>query len=208
MPRIVACLTCNTIERIIDPPPDAQKIPAVLKWDDNGVIREHTITEPHSGLVAMVPEFDPILEDLVGRHSHGLPDTRVIDNIKVWVCDQKTYDGMDAAQFVKDQLQRATDELMEEVNYYKDGALACYNEHHNPDLKKGCIDFLDESKIIGSKQVPPNSRVYLCHMCPYMQTYVAMEMRWKAELYTNPRKFMEKQRAQAVKIQQKRQRRR
>ena len=206
MPRIVACLTCNVIEKVIDPPPDAPRVPAVLQWDDNGVIREHTIKDEATGLVALVPEFDPILEDLVGRHSHGLPDTRVIDNIKVWVCDQKTYDSMDATQFVKDQLQRATDELMQEVDYYKEAALQCYNKHGNPDLKKGCIDFLDESKIIGSKQVPPNARVYMCHVCPYMQTYVAIEMRWKEDLYKNPSKYMAKQRAAAAR--QRKQRRR
>jgi hypothetical protein len=192
-----------------DPPPDVPKIPAVLKWDDGGVIREHVIREEHSGLVAMVAEVDPLLEDFVARHGHGLSDVRGLDEIKIWACDQATYDALDATQFVKDQLQSATDELMTEVNFYKDEALACYNQHGNPDLKKGCIDFLDDSKIIGSKKVPPNARVYKCHMCPYMQTYIAVEMRHKEDLYRNPQKYMAKQRAaQARQRAQQRRRRR
>lgn len=200
MPRIVACLTCNSIERMVDPPPDVPKVPATLKWDDNGVIREHTIKDEQTGLVAMVPEYDPIMEDYVGRHSHGLPDTMVIDNIKVWACDQDTYDSLDAVEFVKEALAKQTDEMMTEVNYYKDEALACYNRHNNPDLQDGCVDFLDDSKILGSKRVDPRHRVYLCHMCPYMQTYVAVEMRHKADLYNNPHKFMRAQKARQARM--------
>ena len=200
MPRIVACLSCNTIERMVDPPEDTRRVPATLAWDDNGIIREHTIKDEQTGLVAMVPEYDPIMEDYVGRHSHNLPDTMVIDNIKVWVCDQDTYDSLDAVEFVKEALAKQTDEMMTEVNYYKDEALKCYNAHKNPDTKTGCVDFLDDSKIIGSKQVPPKNRVYLCHMCPYMQTYVATEMRHKADLYKNPQKYLAAQRARQARM--------
>lgn len=182
MPRAVLCLACNKMERMPDPPPEVPLIPAVLKWDDNGTERSYTMTDPDTGMTSMVPMHDPLLEDFVGRHKHNMPDTS-IDSIKVWVVDQATWDTMDVMENIKRELQENQNIIVEESNYYKDEATKCYNRHNNPDQKTGCVDFLDESKIIGSKKVHPKARVYLCHMCPFMQTYVAAEMRSKAGLY-------------------------
>ena len=207
MPRAVLCLVCNQMERMTDPPPEVPLVPAVLKYMDNGVEREYTMKDPDTGMTSMVPMHDPLLEDFVGRHKHNMPDT-AIDSIKVWSVDQETWDSMDVMDTIKREMQENHNIIVEESNYYKDEATKCYNAHNNPDVKKGCVDFMDDSKIIGSKNVHPKARVYLCHMCPYMQTYIASEMRHKAGLY-DPEKAAKhaKAKSTAVKLQERRKKR-
>lgn len=199
MPRLASCLVCGAIEKLIDPPADVRLVPATVEWDDGGVIREHTF-EGEDGLVAMVPEHDPLMEDYVGRHQHGIDDVTSMSNIKVYTCDWDTFNSMDAVDFVKKALAEQTDALMEETNYYKEGALACYNQHGNPDTKTGCSDYMTDAKCIGSKQVPEKHRVYLCHMCPYQQTYVMAEIRHRNQLYTDPEKYMKAKRARETRM--------
>lgn len=200
MPRLASCLVCGAIEKLLDPPSDVRLVPATVEWDDGGVVREHTFKDEQTGLVAMVPEYDPLMEDYVGRHGHGYDDVSAMSNIKVFGCDWDTFESLDAVDFVKKSLAEQTDVLMEESNYYKDEALACYNAHNNPDLKKGCIDFMTDEKAIGSSKIPKKDRVYLCSMCPYTQTYIATEMRHKADLYNNPEKFMKAKRARETRL--------
>jgi hypothetical protein len=199
MPRAVLCLVCNKIERMTDPPAEVPLVPAVMKWYEDGKERSYTMTDPETGMTSMVPMHDPLLEDFVGRHQHGLADTD-IDSIKVWSVDQETWDSMDVIDNIKRELQENQNIIVEESNYYKDEATKCYNRHGNPDVKKGCPDFLDEHMRIGSGKVHPKARVYLCHMCPYMQTYVMQEVRGKAGLYDKPEQAAKKARAREAKL--------
>ena len=166
-----------------DPPKESPLVPAVMKWMDNGVEREYTIKDPDTGMNAMVPMHDPLLEDFTGRHTHDLPDTEVIARIKVWSVDQETWDSMDVISQIKKEMQENQNIIVEESNYYQEEATKCYNRHGNPDVKKGCPDFMTPHMRIGSGKVHPKAQVFLCHMCPYMQTYVAQEMRAKAGAY-------------------------
>ena len=175
-------------------------VPATVEWDDGGVRREYTFKDEVTGLIAMVPEYDPLFEDYVGRHAHGYDDVTAMNNIKVFNCDWDTFESLDAVDFVKQALAEQTDALLEESNYYKDEALKCYNQHGNPDNHSGCSDFMSDDKVIGTKKVAKEHRVYLCHMCPYMQTYVMAEIRHKNKLYTDPEKYMRVKRAREARM--------
>lgn len=184
MPRIVACLVCSKLERMIDVPDDVPRVPATLKYMDMGVEREYTIKDETNGYTIMVPETDPWLEDFVGRHGHGLPDTAV-GSIKVFPVTLETWERLDVVTEVKKELADFTGMLFEESSYYKDEALKCFSEHHRP--SEGCVDYLDESKRIGSGRMPKKHQAFLCHMCPVAHGYVATEIRKKKKLY-EPRK--------------------
>ena len=86
----------------------------------------------------MVPAFDPMLEEFVVKHEHGLPDQAVThgQQIEVMAVDQHTWDTMDVVTKIKDELQRAHGEVYDESQEYKEGALKCYNAHGNPDLSR------------------------------------------------------------------------
>jgi hypothetical protein len=183
VPRLATCMICAKIERIPDVPDDVPMVPARVTYMDMGVEREYTFKND-DGSVVMVPEYDPILEDVVGRHKHGRPDSDFDDYFKVMPVSQETYDKMDVVTELKRELTGLTDKIWEESTFYKDEALACYNKHGNPTLPgKGCIDFCDDSKQIGPTTKKKKHQIYLCHVCPYMQTYVAQEMRQKKGLY-------------------------
>jgi hypothetical protein len=179
MPRIVACLMCSKLERIPDVPDSTPRVPATVSWDDHGVERDYTFRY-EDGSTIMVPEFDPLLEDVVYRHGHSRPDTEGMQFIKVFPVDQATYDKMDVVTELKRELASLTDKLWEEVEHYKTEALKCYNEHHNP---TSCIDYLDDSKRIGSDQMPRKYQSFLCHMCPIQQAYISHEQRKRSGLY-------------------------
>lgn len=176
-------MACRTLERMPDPPADVRKVPAKWVVDDGGVDREHVFKDDN-GMTIMVPEYDPIMEDFVMRHGHDMPDTAAVNYIKPFEVDQKTYENVDVITEIKKELEQQTGEFFEEQSYYRDEAARCYNAHGNPTTDVGCSDFLDESKTIGSKELPPKHRVFLCHMCPYMQSEVATQVRLKQGLYT------------------------
>jgi hypothetical protein len=180
MPRVAACSVCYKLERLTDPPADVPYIPATVKWDDHGVVREYTFKE-EDGSVTMVPQYDPIMEDFVGRHGHNRPDSDM-GYIKVFPVDQKTWDHLDVVTEIKRELTEQIPGFWEELDHYKTGALECYNDHGNPDSHNRCLDYHDDSKRIGPK-APPKFQAYLCDVCPYVQTYLVSEMRDKAGLY-------------------------
>lgn len=181
-------MICAKIERIPDVPEDVPLVPARVTFMDHGVEREYTFKN-EDGTAIMVPEYDPILEDVVGRHKHGRPDSDFDDFFKVMPVSQETYERMDVVTEVKKELGSLTDKIWEESTYYKDEALKCYNAHGNPTLPgSGCIDYCSDEKQIGPTTKKKKHQTYLCHMCPYMQTYVAQEMRDKAGLYVPPPK--------------------
>ena len=171
---------------MIDPPADVPMVPARWAWEEDGVEKEHifTVDNKPDGEVIMVPEYDPLMDDFVQRHTHGRPDTDSIDYIKSFSVGQETWEKVDVVTKIKHELSEATGEQFAEAEHYKEGALQCYNAHGNPDLKRRCPDFMSDEKTIGrSTGVPKKHRMYLCHMCPYTQTYVVQTLRDRAKLY-------------------------
>jgi hypothetical protein len=146
------------------------------------------------GLPQMVAAFDPVLEDFVEKHSHDRDDREVINGIiQVYAVDQKTWDSMDVVTKIQDQLKAQTDNWYEERDDYRSAALECYNRHGNPDLDKGCPDYMNDDRRIGPATyddgdghkitVPPRFRQYLCYVCPFQQTYIQTEIRRKRGAY-------------------------
>jgi hypothetical protein len=147
------------------------------------------------GRPVMVPQFDPMLEDFVERHDHGLEDSQHLRHgvIEVMQVEQKTWESMDVVAMVKSQLHEQTAQWYEDRDTYREGALECYNEHGNPTIEGGgCRDYLDDSKLIGKAEyhedgrtitIPPKFRQHLCNMCPYVQSYINVEMRRRKGMY-------------------------
>lgn len=159
-------------------------VPARWAWDvGNGQTEEH-IFKDDDGQDIMVPAYDPLMDDFVERHTHDRPDTDSIDYIRSFAVSQSTWERVDVVQAIKKELAEATGEQFAESEHYKNGALQCYNAHGNPDNKSRCVDlFSDEKRIGRSKGVPKKHQMYLCHMCPYVQSYVVGELRNRAKLY-------------------------
>jgi len=173
-----------------DVPKGTPMVPARLEWKSG----ETMIIPDDDGLPKMVPKYDPMLEDFVEKHSHNRPDNEVIGGlIRVWVVDQRTWDAVDVTTRVRSELQKNTGDWYEERSEYLDAALKCYNAHGNPDMGNKCPDFLDDSKRIGHAEytgddgqvirVPNRFRQYLCYQCPYMQSHIMTEIRWRQGLY-------------------------
>ena len=184
MPRVVSCSICHVLEKMPDPPADVPLVPARWAWDiGNGETEEH-IFKDDEGNTIMVPEYDPLMDDFVERHTHDRPYTDSIDYIRSFSVSQQTWERVDVVQAIKKELAEATGEQFAESEHYKEGALQCYNPHGNPDMKKRCPDLFSDDKRIGrSTGVPKKHQMYLCHMCPYVQSYVAAELRNRAKLY-------------------------
>lgn len=191
MPRLVCCHFCHVLQRMPDIPPDTPKIPYILEYTTG----ERFVVPDDTGLPQMVPAYDPVLEDFVTKHDHGMPDTAVTHGqmIESWQVDQKTWEAMDVVTKIKSELQKQHNTVYEESDEYKDAALRCYNAHNNPDLASGCIDYMDDSKRIGQATyddgdghtitVPPKFRQYLCYVCPYQQSVIQVEIRRRKGLY-------------------------
>ena len=191
MPRIVACAPCAIIQRIPDPPAKTPMTVARLEWESG---EEYVYKDEH-GHPIMVPAYDPVLEHFVEQHQHHLQEQLFVDGrvINVWHVDQKTWDTMDVVTKIKKELNDQTQRHFEERDEYREAAISCYNAHGNPDLSDGCRDFMTDEKRIGAASykvegrvhnVPNNLRVYLCHMCPYFQSYVQVEIRRKQGGYS------------------------
>lgn len=190
MPRLASCNFCRILQRIPDVHPKTPMIPARLEWK-NG---ESFVYRDEQGLPVMVPAYDPILEDFILSHEHGRDDRDVISGmVQVYAVDQHTWDSMDVVTKIQAELQKQTNEWYEERDEYREAALKCYNDHGNPDLSTGCIDYMDDSKRIGHATytddegrkitVPPKFRQYLCYICPYQQTYIQVELRRRRGAY-------------------------
>jgi hypothetical protein len=191
MPRLATCHVCHVIERMPDVHPKAPLVPAILEYTDGMRI----VMPDEDGMVKMVPAYDPMLEQFVIKHEHGLPDQAVThgQQIEVMAVDQNTWDTMDVVTKIKDELQRSRGEVYDESDEYKNGALECYNAHGNPDLSTGCRDYMSDEKAIGHWNyvdddghdvvVPPPFRQYLCYLCPFQQSYVEVEIRRRQGMY-------------------------
>ena len=205
MPRLVACAPCGILQRIPDVPPKTPMVPARLSWESG----EDYVYKDDKGLPVMVPAFDPILEDFIQRHDHGYHERQFVDGqvVQVWQVDQKTWDSLDVVTKVKKELNEQYSNHFEERDEYKEDAAKCYNAHGNPDLQSGCRDFMTEPKLIGKAQykidgrvitIPQPLRQYLCHMCPYMQSYVMVEMRRRKGGYSTTKALEHRKRSKAL----------
>ena len=167
-------------------------VPARMIFKDG---TDFTYKDPDTGLPTMVPQFDPMLEDFVEKHEHGLEDSTHLASgvIEVMQVEQKTWEAMDVVAMVKGQIHAQTSQWYEDRDTYREGAIECYNKHGNPTLEEGCPDYLDDSKMIGKAEyhdedgrtitVPKKFRQYLCHQCPYVHSYVIPEVRRKKGMY-------------------------
>ena len=195
MPRLVSCHFCRVLQRIPDVPKNTPLVPAILEYTTG----ERIIMPDEDGHPKMVPAYDPVLEDFVERHEHGMPDTAITHRqmVETWSVDQNTWDAMDVVTKIKGELEKQYQAHYEESDEYKDAALKCYNAHGNPDLSNGCPDYLNDDRRIGPASyddgdghtvtVPPKFRQYLCYLCPYQQTYIQVELRRKRGLYDDDR---------------------
>jgi hypothetical protein len=190
VPRLAICHRCRTLQRFPDVPHGTPKVPARLQWTDGA----DYMYRDDKGLPVMVPAYDPMLEDFVERHNHGMEDQVFVEGvIQVYEIDQKTWDSVDVVQKIRNELHESTEQWYGDRDTYREGAIACYNEHDNPTTETGCRDFMDDSKRIGvthyrdddGKQhtIPRRHQQYICHLCPYMHSYVQVEIRRKKGLY-------------------------
>jgi len=190
MPRLATCHVCHVLQRFPDVPPKTPMVPARLQWESG---EEYTYTDD-KGYAVMVPAYDPMLEDFITKHQHGLDDNAAVHGqIQVYGIDQKTWDSVDVVTKIRKELQEATDEWYEDRDTYREGAIACYNAHGNPTTDTGCPDYMDDSKMIGKSsyrdddgkvhKVPLELRQYLCWQCPYQQAYVIPEIRRRKGMY-------------------------
>lgn len=191
MPRIVSCNHCKTLTRMPDVTPGTPMIPARLVWTSG----EEFVYQDEDRHPKMVPQFDPALEAFVERHHHGYPEEKFLQEevIQVWAVDQKTWDSVDVVTKIKGELEAVTGQWYADRDEFLEEALKCYNSHGNPDMGNRCHDFQDDSKRIGPESyrdddghlhlIPNRFRQYLCYQCPYMQTHILTEQRWKKGLY-------------------------
>lgn len=208
MPRIVACARCHILQRIPDVHPKTPMVPARLEWRDG----EQYVYKDDDGHTVMVPSFDPVLEDFILKHEHGLDDNRVLrgELIQVWSVDQKTWDSMDMVTKVKTHLEEVMQESYAEKDEYREAAAKCYNEHGNPDISLGCRDYKDDSKRIGPATyedddgnkitVPPAFRHYLCYVCPFQQSVIQVEVRRRKGMYNEERIYANRAKARKRRV--------
>lgn len=163
---------------------------AYLRWQSG----EEYVYKDDKGLPVMVPLYDPVLEDFIGRHEHGRPEHQVIGGlIQVYDVAQQTWDTIDIVTHIQKDLEKQHNAWYEDRDEYRTAATACYNAHGNPDLTTGCRDYMDDSKRIGQGTytddenrtitVPPKYRQYLCYLCPYQQSYINVELRRRKGAY-------------------------
>jgi hypothetical protein len=189
MPRLVTCHFCKVLQKLPDVHPKTPLVPAIMEWTSG----ERYIFREDDGMPKMVPAYDPVMDDFVERHTHGRDDNTVIGGmIQVYQVDQHTWDTVDIVTQIKKELHDQQDVWYEERDEYKEEALKCYNAHGNPDLDHGCPDYLDDSKRLGTPryrvegqtiEIPPKFRQYLCYLCPFQQTYIAVELRRRQGMY-------------------------
>lgn len=191
MPRLVSCNRCHILQRMPDVTKGTPMVPAKLEWRDG----ERYEYRDDTGLPVMVPAFDPLLEDFVIKHDHGVHDNVVIHGqlIQVWTVDQKTWDSLDVVTRVKTELEQQFHTHYAERDEYREEALKCFGRHGNPDITTGCRDYLADDRRIGPAtyegengqtiSVPPKFRHYLCHLCPFQQAAVTVELRRRKGMY-------------------------
>jgi len=127
----------------------------------------------------MVAKWDPALEDWVTRHAHddiNLPDIQKWDLAYI---DKLTWEATDVVKQIQTGLKDSHGLMYTERDQLKDDAMRCFGDHHRP--KDSCPDVFSESRLIGNHEsqqgMPPNQRMYLCHLCPFVHGYVIPKVR-------------------------------
>ena len=86
-------------------------IPARLQWSGG----EDYVFKDDDGLAVMVPAYDPVLEDFVTKHEHGMTDQTFVQGvIQVYTIDQKTWDSVDVVQKIRSELHDTTAQWYED----------------------------------------------------------------------------------------------
>jgi hypothetical protein len=122
------------------------------------------------------------LREMIDRHLGKATDPRPESHpAQLFVVDDDDLSKMTDAQ-LNDALKNRIDlEIKEFRDDFKDQAMGCYNLHNRP--TGGCIDWKDDSRVIGRKTgVPKDERAYLCDYCP-VSAFVAFKQRQAAGLY-------------------------
>jgi hypothetical protein len=182
MPRLALCHCCHTITRLPDPPKTAPLVPARWEWvDEDGKTQEHWFRD-EAGQQVLVPKWDPSLEDWTARHEHlDVPET--VKKHDLWSIDQLSWDATDVVMHLQQSMREATGNAYAERDELKDEAMKCFEAHHRP--SDACPDVFSEAKQLGghesNKHMPPNDRLYLCHLCPFVHGYVIPEVRRRKE---------------------------
>lgn len=126
------------------------------------------------------PEYDMELREICDRHNAQVPDPQNC-NASIFRVDAATAAKLDMETVVTNKLGELDVYIKDFRDELKVDALRCFNSHNRP--KDSCIDWCDDSKIIGRKTgVPPAKRQYLCMYCP-CASYVAHRERKEIGLY-------------------------
>lgn len=112
------------------------------------------------------PEYDWELREIIERHLGKASDPRPESHpAQLMVVDEKALEKMDDATLKKSLEDNLDMEISEFRDDFKEQAMQCYALHNRP--KGGCIDYCDESRVIGRKTgIAAENRAYLCHYCP------------------------------------------
>ena len=118
------------------------------------------------------PEYDMELREIVDRHLQTAIDPRPESHMAtLYRISDKEAELIDVESEVQKKLKETQVFIKETRDDMKLQSIKCYDRHMRP--KGGCIDWHDESKIIGRKTgVPKDQRQYLCDFCPAAQHYV------------------------------------
>ena len=111
------------------------------------------------------------LKEAVDRHLGAAADPRPESHsAQLFRVDDEDLDKMDdetLKRAMEDDLDMQISEFRED---FKEQAMTCYQLHNRP--QGGCIDYKDESRVLGRKiGVAPENRSYLCYYCP-VQSWV------------------------------------
>lgn len=117
-------------------------------------------------------EYDMELRHIIERHLAMATDPRPESHkANVFFIEDKDADIIDVESAVQKKLAEQGVFIKETRDDLKLDAIKCFNKHMRP--KGGCLDWLDDSKIIGRKTgVPKENRQYLCNYCPAAEHYV------------------------------------
>ena len=145
-------------------------------------------------------EVDPLVEALV--HQHTARDPMGHGDVRLEVSPFRLFE-VDAAEW-RDNRKKIIDTVNKknaEVGFdtwvyeardtYREDALHCYSAHHRP--KQGCIDWRDESKLLGHPTEDGRASAkesyklaakgpYLCDFCP-VRSHVETEVNHRRGLY-------------------------
>lgn len=125
---------------------------------------------------------DHELREMIDRHLGKAADPRPESHpAQLFIVDDEDLELMNDAQLNEALKNKLDVEISEFRDDFKEQAMGCYNLHNRP--AGGCIDWKDDSRVLGRKTgIPKSERAYLCDYCP-VSTYVEFKTRQAAGLY-------------------------